>query len=78
MIGRAMGLTLAILVTIGGLALMLNAVAVAGRFSAPMWVVMLVWAGSGLLGIVIGTVGTMMTFKWIETTRRRRAHNAAR
>lgn len=76
-LGRTIGITVCLVLMVGGGAIVTGAASFAGRFSAPMWVILLLWGGSGLLGLTLGTVGTLGTIKWFDNLRGRHGNGPA-
>lgn len=78
MIGRATGLVLAALVALGGMALAANAATVAGHFEGPAWILASIYMLALFAGTGIGVTGAWLGLEWVETRRRRKAHDDAR
>jgi len=74
MLGRALGLILALAVVASGVAIVNSAseVALAVGWSKP--VVLTVWMLTGAVGVTVGAVGVGAVLRWLEARETRRAH----
>lgn len=74
MLGRALGLILALAVALSGILVVNGAgdVALAVGWAEP--VVLAVWAFTGAAGVTIGAAGVGAVLRWLEVRRTRRAH----
>lgn len=75
MLGRALGLILALAVVASGILVVNSAseVALTVGWSEP--VVLTIWALTGAVGVTIGAVGVGATLRWLEARETRRAHH---
>lgn len=75
MLGRALGLTLALAVVASGILIVNSAgeVALAVGWSEPA--VLTVWMLTGAVGVTIGAVGVGAALRWLEARETRRAHH---
>lgn len=75
MLGRALGLILALAVVLSGILVVNSAgdVALAVGWSEP--VVLTVWMLTGAVGVTIGAVGVGAVLRWLEARETRRAHH---
>lgn len=75
MLGRALGLILALAVVASGILVVNSAseVALAVGWSKP--VVLTVWMLTGAVGVTIGAVGVGAALRWLEARETRRAHH---
>lgn len=74
MLGRALGLILALAVVASGILVVNSAseVALAVGWSEPA--VLTVWMLTGAVGVTIGAVGVGAALRWLEARETRRAH----
>lgn len=77
MLGRALGLTLALTVVASGILVVNSAseVALTVGWSEP--VVLTIWALTGAVGVTIGAVGVGATLRWLEARTVRKEHTHA-
>lgn len=75
MLGRALGLILALAVVVSGILVVNSAgeAALAVGWSEPA--VLTVWMLTGAAGVTIGAVGVGAVLRWLEAREARRAHH---